>query len=69
MAERVRRLETHPEWREFMHAEECPSGTHTPCPTNYVEHLNWMAVMALTHRQKQCPTCGFFAVWVPKETA
>jgi hypothetical protein len=27
---------------------------------------NWAAQMAKTHRQRKCPTCGFYSVWVPK---
>lgn len=43
------------------------SRLHTPSPTGYLQWHAWAEKKAKTHRQKRCPTCGLFAVWVPKK--
>lgn len=50
--------------RIVLEAPNCAA--HTPCPTGYVAWHEWAAMMAETHRQARCPTCGLYAVWVPK---
>jgi hypothetical protein len=48
---------------------ECPDvAAHTPCPSSYLGWHEWAEKMAKTHRQKRCPGCGLFVIWVPKET-
>lgn len=39
---------------------------HTPCPTGYVEWHEWAEKKSKTHVQKRCPSCGLWALWVPK---
>ena len=47
--------------------EDCADvAGHTECPAEYIAWHLWAEEMAKTHRQKQCPTCGLFAIWVPK---
>lgn len=40
---------------------------HTPSPDGYIEWHHWAKEMSKTHRQVKCPTCGLYAIWVPKE--
>ncbi len=40
---------------------------HTPRPEAYLQWHSWAARMSKTHKQKRCPNCGLWAVWVPKE--
>ncbi len=46
-------------------ADDCPDRErfHTPHPATYLGHSTWAARMSESHTQKQCPTCGFWAVW------
>ena len=46
-------------------ARECP--TNPGEPTSYPDWHEWAAKKSRTHRQEQCPTCGLYHVWVPKE--
>lgn len=39
---------------------------HTPCPQGYLAWHTWAERKAKTHRQKRCPDCGLWAIWVPK---
>lgn len=39
-------------------------GEHTPQPVGYLEWYEWVREMAETHRQKRCPNCGLWSVWV-----
>ena len=49
-------------------AEDCPEiERHTSHPTTYEAHHYWADKMARTHDQQQCPACGFWCVWVPRE--
>lgn len=46
----------------------CPQQhLHAPHPTGYLAHAAWAEEMLKTHGQQQCPGCGLWAVWVPKE--
>lgn len=42
---------------------------HTPAPEGYVARAEWAERMMLTHRQRRCPGCGLYQVWVRKVTA
>ncbi len=51
----------------FRTAEDCPDiEQHTACPTGYLQWHDWAEKMSRTHRSTRCPTCGFYAVWLPK---
>jgi hypothetical protein len=56
--------------RYFMHhAEQCPQfSAHTPGPAGYREWFEWVATQQKTHKQRQCPGCGLYAIWT-KRTA
>ena len=44
--------------------------SHTPNqPTGYRAWSAWADRMAQTHTQTQCPTCGLWVIWVPREAA
>ena len=47
----------------------CPQADqHTPGqPTGYQAWHTWAKEMAKTHRQKRCPGCGLYQIWIPKE--
>jgi hypothetical protein len=48
-------------------ADQCPDvASHTPHPKGYLQHSDWADRMLKTHRQGQCPTCGYWAIWTPK---
>lgn len=52
---------------KFDSADECPDVvSHTPHPAGYLEHSTWAEKMLKTHVQRQCPGCGFWALWEPK---
>lgn len=54
---------------EYWSASVCPEKlTHTPAPDNYLEWSRWADEMQRTHTQHQCPTCGFWTQWVPKQS-
>lgn len=40
---------------------------HTPCPEGYLAWHDWAEKMAETHRQKRCPVCRLWSIWVPKK--
>lgn len=42
---------------------------HTTCPTGYVQWHAWAKKMALAHKQKRCPGCGLFTIWVSRRSA
>ena len=42
---------------------------HTPCPAGYVAWHEWAQEMSKTHRQIQCPGCGFWMIWLPKSSS
>jgi hypothetical protein len=37
---------------------------HTLHPKNYLGLIAWADEMNKTHDQTQCPTCGYWAIWV-----
>jgi hypothetical protein len=39
---------------------------HAPAPTGYLEWHAWADKKATTHRQRRCPGCGLWKVWVRK---
>ncbi len=41
---------------------------HVPRPEGYVAAWAWAEQMLETHDQHQCPGCGRWLVWEPKET-
>lgn len=48
---------------------ECPDvSTHTKTPAGYLAHLDWMDKKIETHTQHQCPTCGYWVIWVKRGT-
>ncbi len=48
--------------------DRCPDRErlHTPCPSGYSQWHAWAARQGRTHAQKRCPTCGLYAIWVPR---
>ncbi len=49
-------------------ADQCPDvARHTAHPKGYLAHADWAEKMGKTHEQTQCPTCGYWAIWVPRE--
>lgn len=36
-------------------------------PTGYVEASEWAEYMLQTHEQRQCPGCGKWTIWEPKD--
>lgn len=42
---------------------------HTPCPETYHAGYEWAEQAMKTHRQVRCPTCGLWAIWLPKAQA
>jgi hypothetical protein len=51
----------------YLSADLCPDvKKHTLHPKNYLGHAAWADEMLKTHDQTQCPTCGFWAIWVRK---
>lgn len=59
---------TGPQQPRYPKASDCPRAAekHTPRPESYLAWFDWAQQKARTHRQRKCPTCGFWAVWVPK---
>jgi hypothetical protein len=57
-----------PQQPRYERVEDCPKTTerHTPCPRSYLAWHEWAQKQARSHRQRKCPTCGLWAVWVPK---
>lgn len=50
--------------------ENCPAREkHTPEPMHESDYMGWHAWarrMSKTHKQRRCPECGLFAIWVPR---
>lgn len=42
---------------------------HTQGPSGYLAYLEWAEKMGETHEQAQCPGCGLWAIWKPREKA
>lgn len=52
---------------KFRSADDCPDvASHTDVPKTYLGWHEWAAEKAKTHKQRRCPTCGFWAIWEPK---
>lgn len=50
-----------------LHPDRCPDfWAHTPGPQGYSEWFEWADQMAPTHKQRQCPGCGLYAIWTPR---
>lgn len=45
-------------------AEGCAG--HAPCPSGYTQWHEWAEWINKTHRNVECPGCGRFAIWVPR---
>lgn len=46
---------------------KCPEkDKHTPSPEGYIEWHAWAEKKAKTHKQKRCPGCTRFAIWVQR---
>lgn len=43
------------------------AAAHTPCPAGHIAWHTWSDKMRRTHRQKRCPVCGLFVIWVAKK--
>lgn len=57
-----------PAWPGFRAntADQCPDAAkHTPSP-GYIDFPNWASEKSKTHKQKRCPTCGYWAIWEPR---
>lgn len=42
---------------------------HTPHPERQFAHEAWAEQMLRTHKQKRCPSCGLWAIWVRRPDA
>jgi hypothetical protein len=52
-----------------LRADECERiELHTACPRGYVQWHEWAERMSKTHKQKRCPACGLWSIWVPRAT-
>lgn len=40
---------------------------HDDGPRGYIAWHEWAAEKRKTHRQKRCPVCGLYKIWVPME--
>lgn len=48
--------------------ETCPDrDKHSPQPEGYLQWHAWADKMKRTHRQIRCPTCGLYAIVVPRD--
>ncbi|WP_027933716.1 hypothetical protein [Amycolatopsis thermoflava] len=36
-------------------------------PTGYIDRAEWAEYMLITHDQRQCPGCGLWTIWEPRE--
>jgi len=72
-ARKVRKHQAHVLDRSYfygLHPEKCPHfWAHTPKPPISDERAldAWMDEMLKTHRQRECPGCGLFAIWTPRK--
>lgn len=47
--------------------ELCPDvANHVQSPRGYLAHCEWADEKRKTHKQRQCPTCGFWVLWDEK---
>lgn len=48
--------------------EECPKGyPHTVMPEGYIQWHAYAEKLAVTHTPQECPGCGLWAIWEPKD--
>jgi hypothetical protein len=48
---------------------DCPNNdAHEPWPKDYIASSEYADLMMQTHDQAQCPDCGLYKIWTPKET-
>lgn len=48
----------------------CPNAAqHEPWPRGYIQASDYADEMMKTHDQAQCPGCGLWEIWIPKEGA
>jgi hypothetical protein len=40
---------------------------HTKQPIGYLAWHDWAEKKSRTHRQKRCPVCGLWSIWVKKK--
>ncbi len=49
---------------------DCPNNAaHEPWPEGYIASSEYADKMMQTHDQSQCPECGAWRIWTPKEIA
>lgn len=47
---------------------DCPNASqHEPWPRGYGAASEYAEKMMETHNQSQCPSCGLWLIWTPKE--
>jgi hypothetical protein len=47
---------------------ECPNADqHEPWPSGYIASSVYAEEMMSTHVQSECPRCGLWLIWTPKE--
>jgi hypothetical protein len=47
----------------------CPNNAaHEPWPKGYIAASEYADRMMETHEQSQCPGCGLWKIWTPKES-
>jgi hypothetical protein len=39
---------------------------HTKAPEGYLQWHAWAEKKSKTHKQKKCPGCGLWAIWVKR---
>ena len=46
---------------------ECPNASqHTPCSEDYIGWHSWARQMSYGLKQRKCPECGLWKIWVSK---
>ena len=49
-------------------ASDCPNNAaHEPWPKGYLSASAYADEMTQTHDQSQCPGCGLWKIWTPKD--
>lgn len=41
----------------------------TDAPSGYLARFEWAEEMSRTHEQRQCPGCGLYKIWMPRDGA
>lgn len=48
---------------------DCPNNAaHEPWPRGFLSSMAYAEKMLKTHDQSQCPACGKWAIWTPKQS-